>query len=114
MDMEDFLIYNTLGDGKYPDTYKENYHCHILCRTGEMQFDAVGKTFSAGPGDLVIWQMTTAISNVRYLSKVILSSTWKTMSGMSSKPISSSSGTGSTPASVCSMTTRWDGFSNSC
>ena len=64
--MEDFLIYNTLGDGKHPDAYKENYHCHILCRSGEMKFDAVGKTFTAGPGDLVIWQMTTAISHVRY------------------------------------------------
>ena len=36
--MEDFLIFNTLGDGKYPDAYKENYHCHILCRSGEMRF----------------------------------------------------------------------------
>ena len=64
--MEDFLIYNTLGDRKYPDAYKDNYHCHILCRSGEMKFDAVGKTFVAGPGDLVIWQMTTAVSNVHY------------------------------------------------
>ena len=64
--MEDFLIYNTLGDGKFPDAYKNNYHCHILCRSGEMRFDAVGKTFTAGAGDLVIWQMTTAISNVSY------------------------------------------------
>ena len=31
-----------------------------------MQFDTVGKTFAAGPGDLVIWQMTTATSHVRY------------------------------------------------
>ena len=64
--MEDFLIFNTLGDGKYPDAYKNNYHCHILCRSGEMRFDAVGKTFMAGAGDLVIWQMTTAVSNVAY------------------------------------------------
>ena len=64
--MEDFLIYNTLEDEKYPDSYKEYYHCHILCRSGEMQFDAVGKTFAAGPGDLVIWQMTTTVSNVKY------------------------------------------------
>ena len=64
--MEDFLIYNTLGDRKYPDAYKDNYHCHILCRSGEMKFEAVGKTFVAGPGDLVIWQMTTAVSNVHY------------------------------------------------
>ena len=58
------MIYNTLEDRKYPDSFKENYHCHILCRSGEMQFDAVGKTFAAG--SVVIWQMTTAISNVRY------------------------------------------------
>ena len=64
--MEDFLIYNTLEDRKYPDAYRDNYHCHILCRSGEMQFDAVGKSFTAGPGDLVIWQMTTDVSNVRY------------------------------------------------
>ena len=64
--MEDFLIFNTLGDGKYPDAYKENYHCHILCRSGEMRFEAMGKPFTAGPGDLVIWQMTTLISNVSY------------------------------------------------
>ena len=64
--MEDFLIYNTLGDRKFPDTYKENYHCHILCRSGEMHFEAMGRPFTAGPGDLVIWQMTTLISNVRY------------------------------------------------
>ena len=64
--MEDFLMFNTLEDGKYPDVYKENYHGHILCRSGEMRFDAVGKSFTAGPGDLVIWQMTPAISNVQY------------------------------------------------
>ena len=64
--MEDFLMFNTLEDGKYPDVYKENYHGHILCRSGEMRFNAVGKSFTAGPGDLVIWQMTTAISNVQY------------------------------------------------
>ena len=64
--MEDFLMFNTLEDGKYPDVYKENYHGHILCRSGEMRFDAVGKSFTAGPGDLVIWQMTTAITNVQY------------------------------------------------
>ena len=64
--MEDYLIYNTLGDGKYPDSFKENYHCHILCRSGEMRFEAMGNPFTAGPGDLVIWQMTTRISNVIY------------------------------------------------
>ena len=64
--MEDFLIFNTLGDGKYPDAYKENYHCHILCRSGEMRFEAMGKPFTAGPGDLVIWQITTAISAIQY------------------------------------------------
>ena len=64
--MEDFLIYNTLEHGKYPDSFKDNYHCHILCRSGEMQFSAVGKSFIAGPGDLVIWQMTTTIDKVRY------------------------------------------------
>ena len=64
--MEDFLMFNTLEDGRYPDVYKENYHGHILCRSGEMRFDAVGKSFTAGPGDLVIWQMTTAITNVQY------------------------------------------------
>ncbi len=64
--MEDFLIFNTLEDGKFPDAYKDNYHCHILCRVGQMRFTAVGKTFTAGPGDLVIWQMTTAISTVSY------------------------------------------------
>ena len=31
-----------------------------------MRFTAVGKEFSAGPGDLIIWQMTTAIDKVRY------------------------------------------------
>ena len=51
--MEDFLMFNTLEDGKYPDVYKENYHGHILCRSGEMRFNAVGKSFTAGPGDLV-------------------------------------------------------------
>lgn len=64
--MEDFLIFNTLEDGKHPDAYKENYHCHILCRGGEMRFDTVGNHFTARSGDLVIWQMTTAISAVRY------------------------------------------------
>lgn len=64
--MEDYLIYNTIGDGKYPDSFKENYHCHILCRSGEMRFEAMENPFTAGPGDLVIWQMTTRISNVIY------------------------------------------------
>ena len=66
LDMEDFLIYNTLEHGKYPDAFKDNYHCHILCRSGEMRFTAVGKEFTAVPGDLAIWQMTTAVDKVRY------------------------------------------------
>ena len=66
MGMEDFLIYNTLEHGKFPDSFKDNYHCHILCRSGEMQFSAVGKEFTAGPGDLVIWQMTTAVDKFKY------------------------------------------------
>ena len=64
--MEDYLIYNTIGDRRYPDSFKENYHCHILCRSGEMRFEAMENPFTAGPGDLVIWQMTTRISNVIY------------------------------------------------
>ena len=48
--MEDFLIYNSLEHRKYPDAFKDNYHCHILCRSGEMQFTAVGKEFPPAPG----------------------------------------------------------------
>ena len=50
--MEDFLMFNTLEDGKYPDAYKDNYHGHILCRNGEMRFDA--KTISGGTGVVVV------------------------------------------------------------
>ena len=64
--MEEYLFFNTLEHGKYPDAFRNDYHCHILCRSGEMTFSAVGKEFSAKGGDFVIWQMTTAITDVRY------------------------------------------------
>ena len=64
--MEDYLIYNTIGDGMFPDAFRDKYHCHILCRSGRMEFSAMGKPFTAESGDFVIWQMTTAITDISY------------------------------------------------
>ena len=64
--MEEFIYLNTAESKEFPDTFKDKYHCHILCHKGRMDFQAMGRHFSAHAGDLVIWQMTTLISEVEY------------------------------------------------
>ena len=59
-------LLNTKQDGCYPSEFTGNYHVHTIVRRGEMTFSDGRHTFTSHADDLVIWQMTTAISNVSY------------------------------------------------
>ena len=61
-----YLIYNTRTDNLFPDTYRNQYHVHILVHAGEMRFATKRKTFNAHANDLVIWQMTTPMLDISY------------------------------------------------
>ena len=64
--MLDYLIYNTLTDGVRPDTFHSDYHVHLLCRGGRMDFSLNGKLQKVEAGDLLIWQMTTDFTDITY------------------------------------------------
>lgn len=62
----DLLMFNTLADNSLPSTYVNNYHIHILCRTGTAQFRMGDKSFKIEPGDFVIWQLGSQIYDTLY------------------------------------------------
>ena len=64
--MPDYLIYNTLSDGVRPEEFHASYHVHLLCRGGEMDFLLGDKPQAVRAGDLLIWQMTTEFTDIRY------------------------------------------------
>ena len=64
--MNEYLIYNTLSDQQRPDAFHADYHVHLLCRAGTMTFGLGKKTFEVSTGDLLIWQMTTDFTDIRY------------------------------------------------
>ena len=64
--MPDYLIFNTLTDGVKPDEFHSDYHVHLLCRGGRMDFALNGKAQKVEVGDLLIWQMTTDFTDIAY------------------------------------------------
>lgn len=62
--MQDYLIYNTITDNIGPESFHDDYHVHLLCKGGKMSFCCNGKPFEVMTGDFLIWQMTTAFSDI--------------------------------------------------
>lgn len=62
----DFLLFNTLEDNCYPGEFRKRYHVHLLCNGGEAQFRFNERTFYIKAGDLVIWQMSSEIYDIKY------------------------------------------------
>lgn len=62
----DFLLLNTLKDHRRPCEFRDRYHVHILCKGGKAKFCFNERTFHIGPGDLVIWQMSSEIYDTEY------------------------------------------------
>ena len=61
-----YLIYNTLLDTFKPDVFHGDYHVHLLCKSGRMDFTLSGKPQAVQTGDLLIWQMTTEFDDITY------------------------------------------------
>ena len=61
-----YLIYNTLSDAFKPDDFHGEYHVHLLCKSGRMDFTLNGKPVAVQAGDLLIWQMTTDFDDIIY------------------------------------------------
>ena len=61
-----YLIYNTLSDAFKPDDFHGDYHVHLLCKSGRMNFTLNGKPQAVQAGDLLIWQMTTDFDDISY------------------------------------------------
>ena len=64
--MADYLIYNTLTDKVRPDSFHADYHIHLLCRGGRMDFLLGNRPQTVQAGDLLIWQMTTDFAELSY------------------------------------------------
>lgn len=62
----DVLLFNTVTDRQMPSEYTDNYHVHILCNKGEAHFRCNGRAFNIVADDLVIWQMSSKITDAAY------------------------------------------------
>lgn len=62
----DVLLFNTVTDKCKPSDFIGKYHIHILCNTGNAQFHFGERIFQIAKDDLVIWQMSSEISEVLY------------------------------------------------
>ena len=59
-------LLNTLKDKRMPSEFTDGYHVHIMVRKGSMTFSDGKNDFASCVDDLVIWQMTNTIQNVKY------------------------------------------------
>jgi len=59
-------LLNTKVDGCLPSDFIADYHVHIIVRGGAMQFSDGKRTFLSRSGDLVIWQMSNSIQQIKY------------------------------------------------
>ena len=59
-------LLNTLKDKRMPSEFTDGYHVHIMVRKGRMTFSDGKNDFASCVDDLVIWQMTNTIQNVKY------------------------------------------------
>lgn len=62
----DVLLFNTVADRYMPSEYTNKYHVHILCNKGKAQFRCNGQMYGITADDLVIWQMSSKITDVTY------------------------------------------------
>ena len=63
---QSYIIHNTLLDTLKPDDFHADYHIHLLCKGGRMDFTLNGKSQTVQAGDLLIWQMTTEFEGIKY------------------------------------------------
>ncbi|MBR5068522.1 MAG: AraC family transcriptional regulator [Bacteroidales bacterium] len=59
-------LFNTKADGRWPSEFTNDYHVHILVRRGVMTFSDGRNVFTSKTDDLVIWQQTNTIQQVKY------------------------------------------------
>ncbi len=62
----DVLLFNSVTDSRLPSEFTGRYHVHILCNKGEARFRFNGRMLRFGADDLVIWQMSSDITDVTY------------------------------------------------
>ena len=64
--MQDYQIRNIRKDGMMPDAFHGDYHIHLLGKAGRMDFMLGNKNISVQEGDLLVWQMSTDFTDIRY------------------------------------------------
>lgn len=64
--MLDYQIRSIRQDGVWPDAFHGDYHVHLLGKAGRMDFSMGGKPFTVNEGDLLVWQMSTDFTDIRY------------------------------------------------
>ena len=59
-------LYNNIRHEVLPTDFREKSHVHIVVRNGKLSFSDGKSRHTAGPADLVIWQMSNTIKDVEY------------------------------------------------
>lgn len=60
------LLFEASGEIKFPGDALEQYHIHIYCHSGEMDFSFKGEILQAGAGEFVFWYAHSAVSNISF------------------------------------------------
>lgn len=63
---KDVLLYNTTEQHRFPSDFLGQYHIHILCLKGKMQFAYANQTFQLKENKFAIWQLGSEITDVIY------------------------------------------------
>lgn len=63
---KDVLLYNTTEQHRFPSDFLGQYHIHILCLKGKMQFAYANQTFQLKENKFAIWQLGSEITDVLY------------------------------------------------
>jgi AraC-like DNA-binding protein len=68
--MEKIILTDLSGNVKFPKSYLQRYHTHILCTRGTIHFVFSDKTYSAKAGEFIFWFADSPLRNVAFSKNI--------------------------------------------
>jgi AraC family transcriptional regulator, transcriptional activator of pobA len=64
--MEKIIMLESSGNVKFPDNYLQQFHTHILCNRGSINFVFNDRQYSAKAGEFIFWFADSQLRNVTF------------------------------------------------
>ena len=64
--MQKIILLKSTGNVRFPDNYLQQFHTHILCDRGSMNFLFSNKRYSAKAGEFVFWFANSQLADVTF------------------------------------------------